>query len=121
MITASEARKETLQNNVTKYEKIFNEIEEKINVAIENGEYVVNFQSKLPDFVEKKLRELGYEVEYVCCGYNEYEERISWKEAEIVEEEDKDPCPCVSCDPSFRQVCCGCDKEREWSDRHPEI
>lgn len=121
MITASEARKQTLQNNVTKYENELIKIETAIEEAIKNGEYLINLPYKLPDFVEKKLKELGYKVEWVHCGFNECEERISWKEAEIVEEEDKDPCPCVSCDPSFREVCCGCDKEREWRDRHPEI
>ena len=121
MITASKARKQTLQNNVTKYEKIFENLEMRINAAIENGKYSISCENSLPEFVNNKLIELGYITNYRQCGINEYETVISWETAEIVEEDDKDPYPCASCDPSIREVCCGCDKERKWSERHPGI
>lgn len=121
MVTASEARKQTLQNNVIKYEKIFEDIEHKIQTATKNGDYEIYCSYNLPEFVNNKLIELGYITNYRQCGINEYETVISWETAEIVEEEDKDPYPCTSCDPSIREVCCGCDKERKWSERHPGI
>lgn len=49
-----------------------------IATAVKSGNFEVRASQRLTDSTVQRLQGLGYVVEYVQCGRNEYEHKISW-------------------------------------------
>lgn len=77
LLGSTEARMKTNESNNKKVTIILNNIEQRINEAIEDGKYKIEGCGDLPYEVEKKLRELGYKIK-TGVQYNEHYYRISW-------------------------------------------
>ena len=78
MISAVEARRQSLQNFEEKNKVILNEIERGIQKAIIAGKFEVTSDGDISPEVQDSLRGLGFRVN-VGCQYNQSYYTISWK------------------------------------------
>ena len=78
MLSAVEARKQSLQNFEEKRKEMFYEIERNIRKAIATGKFKITSDGDIPQEVQIDLRELGYRVD-VGCQYNQSYYTISWQ------------------------------------------
>lgn len=78
MITAQEARKNTLDQLATAMNIELIKVEEQINKAIAAGKFALYGDGYLSIEVQRRLRELGYEVQ-TGIQYNESYYTVSWE------------------------------------------
>ena len=78
MLSAVEARRQSLQNFEEKRKEMFDEIERNIRKAIATGKFEITSDGNIPQEVQIDLRELGYRVD-VGCQYNQSYYTISWQ------------------------------------------
>ena len=77
LLKAMDARIKTDEINNENAIAILNNIEQKINEAIEDGRYKIECCGDLPYKVEKQLSELGYKIK-TYAQYNDHYFRITW-------------------------------------------
>lgn len=80
LMPASEARRIVENAEDEKTTRIWNEIVDKVNRAIQDGEKCYTSDGSLPQSLIKKLQALGYKA-YNGEQYNQDYYVISWKEA----------------------------------------